>query len=154
MRGANGRGEGNRQNSCEFIEPPVSLKDKLGPGAGFSRQALGRAEKIAAAMQLELERQVIDWVRNFKREFTLMKLENAFDIPALISRGRELEQEGGGAGYLLIGTYAHSLVGFLRSLETIGGGEIGVIEAHLSALVAVVNEETKGPADRTAKALG
>jgi hypothetical protein len=142
------------RNDFEVVPVPKNLKQELGPGRGFDRAGLERAQAAVAALQSEYESRLVQELREFEATLATMRALGDLDRAALYVRARELRAEGGSHGYSLITDYADSLANYLEGGEPPEAVDIAIVETHLSALLAVAHNRVRGGGGQTAKELG
>ena len=138
----------------EVVPVPEELRERLGPGPGFDRDALARAEAAVMDLQPEFEARVERDITDFGAAFQTMKTTGVFDVSDLYARACRIRSEGGSYDYALLTDFANSLAGYLEGRKGLDGVGIDIVETHLSALAAVAMNQVRGAGGETAKALG
>ena len=136
-------------NKPEMIEPPNTLKSKVGiggPGA-VDPETLARAEKVIA----DLADNYLEWAHE-----DMAKLQGA--LKELVSEGgdqkekiakvfqisHDMKGQGGSFGYDLITTIGNGLCRYLENREEVGPAEIEAIKLHVGSMQVVLTNGIKG----------
>lgn len=154
MSEGSSKGAATPESGFEIVPVPQNLKDALGPGPGFDRAGLERAQAAVEVLRTEYESRLVQNLRDFEATLATMKAAGALDRAALYARVCDLRAEGGSYDYGLVTDYADSLANYLDSGGPSEAVDIAIVETHLSALLAVVHNRVRGNGGRTAKELG
>ncbi|MBM3601244.1 MAG: Hpt domain-containing protein [Alphaproteobacteria bacterium] len=134
----------------EVIQPPRTLKDKVGSGGkGLDPRALERAE---AAMNTFKD--TIDFAQQALPE--LMKLQVLMEqlianptqtqtlLPKMFEIVHDLRGQGSSFGYPLVTRIGSSLCRYVERHDKDSQAEVDVVRAHVDALRAVIGSKLKG----------
>lgn len=128
----------------EEIVPPNLLVKKLGPGRGVDPDLLIEAETAVYALQAKFEKRFMTEMNALQDTLNEMKLNNDFDIQHVSNTVRELTGEGGTYGYPLVSRFGRSLCVFMDDMTVLDPEQVGLIDAHLDAMRAVVGGKVRG----------
>jgi len=133
----------------EVVQPPRSLKDKVGSGGkGLDPRALERAE---AAM--DKFKDTIDFAAQATPE--LAKLQTLMDalignpastdlLDKMFEIVHDLRGQGASFGYPLVTRIGSSLCRYVERRDKAAAAEVDVVRAHVDALRAVIGNKLKG----------
>lgn len=136
---------------AEFIQPPNSLKSKVGPGsAGIDMKVLEQAEQVIANLQDNYLEWVVEDLKALQAAYVDLSdtapgqhqaaLEEVFRI------GHDIKGQGGSFGYELMTAVGNSLCRFIEDLgeDAPSRPEIEVIKVHIDTLRYVIAERVEG----------
>lgn len=141
--------------NAELINPPNKLRQKVGYG-GFDPGAIEKAERVITENKIDFTPTAEEFIgmmdnRVDMAERALVMGERA--IEELIYPAMQLKAQGGMFHYPLVTDIAGSLVTFLENITSVNKDVLEIVNAHKTAINAVLNNKMKDPESAAAKAL-
>lgn len=142
--------------AVKAIQPPNPLeKAKNGDGPVLiDPEVLDRAEKAVEKLTEDYSvwaREDIDGLRLALSQIRTEPKNTGATIAEIYRRALDLKGQGGGFGYDLITSVGDLLTRFMEARETVSERDCQIIEAHIDAMQAVINQDIKGSGGRIGK---
>lgn len=129
---------------AQFIQPPNSLRQKVGGGfKGINADAVAKAEEALAAMAGQFEQWLQDEVGKLDVAWSAIQTQgyNAATAEGLYFRAHDLKGLGGTYQYPLVTRLAGSLCRLLDDTQDRLAAPVPLLEAHVLAIKAVVRDK-------------
>lgn len=126
------------------IFPPKTLRERVGPGVGLNQRLLADAEATVSALQAVYEHRIDNDIAALAATFDAMRRSGRFDHDQLYLIAHEIKGEGGSYDYPLLSAFGHALCLLVRSRDRLAAEDVETIEAHISAMRAVIRGQVRG----------
>ena len=128
-------------SSVQVIQPPNPLRAKV--GTGISADAIARAEEALKAMAAQFDGWLQDEMDKLEAARTLIQTEgySAVTAEGLYLRAHDLKGLGSTYQYPLVTRLAASLCRLLDKPERRASAPLGLVDAHVEAIRAVVRDK-------------
>jgi chemotaxis protein histidine kinase CheA len=145
-------------SDAQFIKVPNNLrKAKVGSGrAKLDKGLLEVAEQAISDMQGDFAEWVLDDLKTMDATVVTLKSGSGDCAKArseLYRMALDLKGQAGSFGYQMVTAIAASLLDFISPREDITGFDVGVAEAHIGAIRAILAEKARDDAGETGQAL-
>ncbi len=133
-----------KSSKFEEINPPNTLRDKVGSGSGMNRAFLERAEAAIEDLRVDFEAHLFDEVERITTMFSEMTAAGAFRPRELYLVAHELRGEAGSFDYKLLSQFGDTLCELLQDKSDLSPREVEIVGSHIDAMRAVVRRQVKG----------
>lgn len=148
------RGTGMADDKLEIINPPNTLKQKVGTGGpgAVDLEALEWAQEVIVGMTGSY----LNWVAE-----DLKKMDEAYaklvaatgdrkeEIDAVFQVSHDIKGQGGSFGYDLMTALGNELCRLIEKIDKAGPNEIEAIKLHIDSMKLVIGEDMKGTGGKT-----
>ena len=135
---------GGKSAKFEEINPPNTLREKVGTGSGMNPAFLKRAEAAIEDMRVDFEAHLFEEVDRIATMFSEMTSSGDFRPRELYLAVHELRGQAGSFDYKLLSQFGDTLCALLQDKADLSTREIEIVGSHIDAMRAVVRRKVKG----------
>ncbi len=135
---------GGTSAKFEEINPPNTLRAKVGSGSGMNPAFLKRAEAAIEEIRDDFEAHLFEEVDRIADLFSEMTSSGVFEPRKLYLIAHELRGEAGSFDYKLLSQFGDTLCALLDDKTDLSSREIEIVDSHIDAMRAVVRRKVKG----------
>lgn len=135
---------GKKSAKFEEINPPNTLRAKVGNGSGMNPAFLKRAEAAMEEIRVDFEAHLFAEVDRISTMFSEMASSGAFKPRELYLVAHELRGQAGSFDYELLSRFGDTLCELLQGKTDLSPREVEVVGSHIDAMRAVVRRKVKG----------
>ena len=135
---------GKKSSKFEEINPPNTLRAKVGSGSGMNPAFLKRAEAAMEEIRVDFETHLFAEVDRITSMFSEMTASGVFRPRELYLVAHELRGQAGSFDYKLLSQFGDTLCELLDGKTALTPREVEIVGSHIDAMRAVVKRKVKG----------
>lgn len=133
------------KSTYEVHELPNELKEKVGPGVGFSQAAISRAEQAVAGIAETFGRDLQRELETLREAVIgLSDRTGAPEVERIFNQVHEIRGLAGSFGFPLVSRIGSSLCRLIESGRSFDKPGRILVQTHVNAMLAVLRQQAKG----------